>query len=63
MAILKPKSTENTPKNAKRQLTENQKNSETEYKQSVGLVFAFNWPAESNRPSSHPSVTPLQQAL
>jgi len=26
----------------------------------VGVVFTFSWPGETNRPSSFPSVTPLQ---
>jgi len=27
------------------------------------VVFRFSWPGESNRPSSLPSITPLQQIL
>jgi len=52
-----------SPKNAKRQSTENQKNTKTKDKLSGGLVFTFSWPVESNRPSSLPPVTPLQQTL
>jgi len=28
-----------------------------------GRFFAFSWPGESKRPSSLPSITPLQQTL
>jgi len=42
MAILKPKSTENTQKNVKKQQpSENQKNAETEYKLSGAPVCTF----------------------
>jgi len=33
------------------------------YKLSGEVVFTFSWPGESNRPSSLPSITPLQQTL
>ena len=61
MAILKPQTNGKSPKNAKRQLTENHKNTKTERSASGDLDFTFSWPADSNRPSSIPPVTPLQQ--
>jgi len=66
MAVLKLQ-IKGKSKNAKRQPTENNKNIKTKiiikYTLSGGLFFTFSWPAESNRSSTLPSVTPLQQTL